>query len=499
MKRLLLSLASLGILAIGAFLVFLPAATAPTASYGATNTQNLIGGFPYFLAGSGVSSSASSITLTSLTLPQSGYEIKTSDLSSPFYITFEAGNTTKQEFASCTTVTQSPSNTTAVLSGCIRGLLPVTPYSASTTYAFSHTGGTTVIFSNPPQVYNGFYALGNVSTSTNILIFSSTTPPRFDQPGAQAGGSYIATTSELASVAYVNAVAIAGASNADETTKGVVELATGLEAASSTSLGGTAARLVLPSNIATDTPNTSTRGSKVLLSQIGGYLNQGWLDLSAIWPFTGGILSTASSTYTATTSISASNVNSRAAIFNGLAYAFPSSRGAANTTLTENGSGTLAWSAPVVARYNYATTTAIVANNNNATSTSMGIPAGTLVASSTITFYAKVTSAQGTNSSGKLLIRDISGTTLASMDIPDTTASGGFSGAVTGTIYANNSISAQIYWTSIKGILGSAASTNDQNGTASFNTANALTLVGVISSPAAVDFTLSDLFITVNP
>lgn len=332
MKRIATALASLGILALAIFAISIPTASVPAPTLGATNTQNLIGGFPYFLAGSGISSTATTLTLTSLTLPQTGYEIQTTDLSSPFYVTFEAGNTSKQEFASCTTVTQSPSNTTATLSGCVRGLLPLTPYTASSTYAFSHSGGTTVIFSNPPQVYNGFYALGNAATSTNILVFSSTTPPRYDFVGVQSNGSFIATTSELASVAYVNAVALTSAPNASTGAKGVVQLATGLQAASSTALGGTGAVLVPPASLATDTPNTLTRGSRLLMSQIGGYLNQGWLDLTsaATWAFNGTVSIAASVSFPFT--------------LNGVAYKFPTtSSTASSSVLLSDGANSLSW------------------------------------------------------------------------------------------------------------------------------------------------------------
>lgn len=312
MKRLSVALGALAIAFLGAFVVLAPTASSPAPSFGAANTNQFVGGFPYFLAGSGISSSGTSITLTSLTLPQTGYEILTSDLGSPFYVTIEPGSTGRQEFASCTTVTQNPSNTTAVLSGCTRGLLPISPYTSSGSYAFSHSGGTTLIFSNSPQFYNQFYALGNVATSSNILIFSSTTPPRYDQPGAQAAGSFIATTSEFASVAYVNAVALVSAPNASTGAKGVVQLATGLQAASSTANGSTGAALVLPASVATDTPNTATKGSKVVMSSILGFISQAWLDLTANWTFSGlltssgGLAVTASSTFSgaATTTFS---------------------------------------------------------------------------------------------------------------------------------------------------------------------------------------------------
>ncbi len=120
-------------------------------------------GATYNLAGSGISSSVTSITLQSLTIPQTGQEIVDADLSDTFYLTLEPGNRTKQEIVSCTTVTQN-SGSTATLSGCSRGLAPISPYTASTTLQFAHAGGATVIFSDPPQLFNLYSAKTNDET-----------------------------------------------------------------------------------------------------------------------------------------------------------------------------------------------------------------------------------------------------------------------------------------------------------------------------------------------
>src|SRR3990167_3910524 len=121
-------------------------------------TVNPVAGAVYYLSGSGISGSATSFTLTSLTIPQTGYELLDADFSDTFYVTLEPGSSTRQEIASCTTVAQSASDNTATISGCTRGLLPFTPFTASTTYQFAHGGGTSVIFSNPPQLYEQFPA-----------------------------------------------------------------------------------------------------------------------------------------------------------------------------------------------------------------------------------------------------------------------------------------------------------------------------------------------------
>ena len=133
-----------------------------------------VAGATYILAGSGVTGSGTSISLQTLTLPQSGYELLDADFSTTFYVTLEPGSRTRQEIASCTTVTQNADNT-ATLSNCTRGLLPISPYTASTTYQFAHAGGTSVIFSDPPQLFNEFGVLAEDETVTGEWIFGTTT------------------------------------------------------------------------------------------------------------------------------------------------------------------------------------------------------------------------------------------------------------------------------------------------------------------------------------
>lgn len=196
-----------------------------------TNTEENLGsntrlfaGFPYYLAGSGVSSSATSITLTSLTIPQTGQKIFDADLDSTFYITLEPGSRERQELVSCTTVTQNSSNGTATLSGCSRGLSPIQPYTASSTLAFAHAGGSSVVFSNPPQVYN------DILDYVNQLSLGSTTV------------------------------------SATELQEGIAELATQAEMAASTQFGGSGAALILQSLYATTTPGSAGNWIPITLS-----------------------------------------------------------------------------------------------------------------------------------------------------------------------------------------------------------------------------------------
>ncbi len=115
-------------------------------------SQLFIQGKKYKLSGSGVSSSATSIGLTSFQTPN-GTEILTANLGTTAYGTFEPG-TEREEIVSFTTVTQSSSDDTATLSGATRGLGFVSPYTTVTANKKGHAGGTIFVLSNNPQLYD---------------------------------------------------------------------------------------------------------------------------------------------------------------------------------------------------------------------------------------------------------------------------------------------------------------------------------------------------------
>lgn len=208
-----------------------------------------LGGQTYTLSGAGISSSASSINLTSLTLPQNGYKILDADLDSTFHVTIEPGNRTRQEFVDCTTATQNGGGT-ATLSGCTRGISGVYPYTASTTQAFSHSGGSTLVFSNSPNIYRDLYD-------------------------------------------YANTLSFSGAADASLTQKGVAELASGAEAAASTASGSSGV-LVIPASIATSTYNTATAANRVIVTNGSGLIDPKFVfnGVSYTFPASQGALST---------------------------------------------------------------------------------------------------------------------------------------------------------------------------------------------------------------
>lgn len=223
-----------------------------------------IAGSTYNLAGSGVSSSVTTITLQSLTIKQTGQPILTSDLrqgaSDTFYVTLEPGNNSRQEIVGCTGVTQNNGGT-ATLTGCSRGLSPLYPYAASTTLAFVHAGGSQAIFGDAPQLFNDFKT-------------------------------------------YVDSAVVSGAVDSSLTAKGIVEKAAASEAAGHAAVGSgnTTAPLVLTTDIASSTRGV---GSQVIVASTTGYLDPSYLNLALSIPGFSVVGATTTLGATSTTNIGA--------------------------------------------------------------------------------------------------------------------------------------------------------------------------------------------------
>ncbi len=90
-------------------------------------------------------------------------------------------------------------------------------------------------------------------------------------------------SSEFASVAYANCISTAGAPNASEGVKGIAQLATQIQMASSTNLGSSGASLVLQSQYATSSPGSA--GIWAVITNNAGKIAQSFLDFSQLWVF----------------------------------------------------------------------------------------------------------------------------------------------------------------------------------------------------------------------
>jgi len=381
---------------------------APTVSQPNFGSYSPTGGGTYRLQTS-VGSSDSTLTLSNFKEPVSNIPYTMSYLGSDVeYITFDP-QTTRAEFASFNTITQN-SDGTATLGGLIRGLsrTPGTPGGTgtaigcigSTTLSQAHAGQSIVILSNPPCQLAEYLPLRTTATSSAIVIFSSTTPPRYDFTGVQHNGTYIATTSEFASIDYVNQVSFAGTTNGTEAVKGIWQGATAFQDASSTILGGTGAGLLMQSRYATDTPQsgcavnfTSVKGAGCTpIASLLGVISPFYLATSTLYTYNWN----ASTTFSGPFSIAASSSVNNVFRLNSLPYVFPSVRGASSTVLTEDGTGNLKFLfSPDNVLDVSGSNLANLGNNSSSTVRTVVIPAGTLSTTTVlrITAYGKLTQA----------------------------------------------------------------------------------------------------------
>jgi hypothetical protein len=260
---------------------------------------------------------------TSMTLAR-GTDISGATLSGYICFTVDEG-TPSVEYVCGTTAG------TAVTS-LLRGIDPITGVTTITAMKKSHRLGASVKVTDYPVLGILARLLNGNDTLLNAIKY-------YAEPTWVYGTHQLVTWDKAKD--YTDSVALAGAPNADTATKGIVQLATSLQAASSTATGSTGAALVLPASMATDTPNTSTRAGKVIMSDLTGYIKQGWLNLSQAFTWAGLHIFNGGLTSNATTTIAASNVSSNALVLNALNYAFPSNRGASSTVFMEDGNGNL--------------------------------------------------------------------------------------------------------------------------------------------------------------
>lgn len=227
-------IAGIGLIAM----TFAPAFPADAASYP-------IGGQQYYLSGAGVTSSATTIPLSSLKTPD-GRAVTMSMIGAIGYGTIEPQTVAKVESITFTGISQN-GNGTASLTGVTRGIDFVYPYAASSTLRMSHSGGATFILTNTPNFYYDQFAM---PTNSNVTTWPS------------------ASTS-VATKGYVDAIAFGGLLPVASTlAQGVVQIATGAQAAASTPTGSSGAFLSLASTISTSTYNFATAGNVIPVTDL---------------------------------------------------------------------------------------------------------------------------------------------------------------------------------------------------------------------------------------
>ncbi len=249
----------------------------------------------YYLAGSGIGTTDTSITLRSFTDPFSGEEYTMSDFGDIGYATIDPG-TSKKEFISFTGISQDPNSSEATLTGVSRGLQGKYPYTASSTLAKSHSGGAKLIISNPPQHYEKYANRERNQTISGVWTFSSSSPPRYNTDSY----SFITGLSYLVNKAYVDNVATSGAADASTNTKGLVEQATLSELMSSASSGDTTAPLFVPNQYFSTSSSATT---SVVVTKSNGKINQNFWDLTEDFTWSG------EHTFNGTTTLATTTIN----------------------------------------------------------------------------------------------------------------------------------------------------------------------------------------------
>lgn len=441
------------------------------------------GGGTYRL-GQSIGISDTTIKLSSFKEPVSNIPYTMSYLNSDILYGTLSPQSSISEFISATGISQNGDGS-ATLTGVTRGLTRTPAGSnctASTTLSQSHAGQSIFILSNSPCFYAEYLPARTIATSSAVLTFGSTTPPRYDYVAAQSTGTFISTTSEFASVAYVNAIAVAGVNNATQGVKGIVQLATARQEASSTSLGSTAASNVLQAGHATDTPTTqgcsltgALSGGCIAMSALDGFLRQTWLDLTKQWTFSTAFITLASSTSATTTNLGLPALTSTILKTNAVGNVVPAVSG---TDYQKE-------------QYQAASNVDFVVNNTTSTTTMMTIPASTMTASSSITLTAMlgITGAQTCT----VRLRDGTGATITNAIV---ISAGDSVAQIQLDVYSQSSLTSQIG----RGMqVGKEIQASASETTSAINFANALVLNLVMTSSAASNCNINGWFIMVTP
>jgi len=169
-------------------------------------------GINYKLAGSGCIATATEIILSSFKLPD-GTLITMDMFGDTGYFTQEPG-TSKEENGIFTGVTQN-ANGTATLTGVVKGLKFVAPYTSDSALKLAHAGGTILIISNSAPFYNELSAKDNDEIITSQYTFTDPKIPKMDVYSAPTDDTQFATkkyVDEIASggTVSINRIVVAG-------------------------------------------------------------------------------------------------------------------------------------------------------------------------------------------------------------------------------------------------------------------------------------------------
>ena len=233
--------------------------------------------------------SAITTTATSMTLTSGTYNNGASTLASSTYafVIDEGSSNSELVLADCTSTT---------CTNMTRGLDRLTGTSTVTDLRFSHRRGASVKITDGPQLMILSRILNGIATVPNKLSYTSS--PTFT------------SGNELVTKTYVDSGVLAGAATSTESTTGIVRLATALQTASSTTSTANTPLVIQAQNATSTYGNGSTSGLKAVVTQNNGKIDQGFLDLSQSYTWSGlhTFTGTATTTFSATTSMPSLNL-----------------------------------------------------------------------------------------------------------------------------------------------------------------------------------------------
>lgn len=151
--------------------------------------------------------------------------------------TMEPGSGSLEEQISFTGITQN-TNGSATLTG-ISSVTFAYPYTKTSGLKKTHAGSTSFVISNTSGFYDGFTSKNDDETIAQTWTFTAPNYPAIDVPATLP-----TLDGQFATKKYVDGVVVAGAPNANTTTKGIVQIATQAQVDAKTIIGSTSAYLV---------------------------------------------------------------------------------------------------------------------------------------------------------------------------------------------------------------------------------------------------------------
>lgn len=231
---------------------------------------------PFALAGSGVSSGATSVIIQ-VFQDIDGNDLDMTAFGTKGFMTMEPGSSDKEEQISFTGITQN-ANGTATLTG-VKNVAFLYPYTETVGLSKSHAGGTTLVVSNTSGFYNGLTNKDDTETITQEWTFPSAEAdrPKLDADVDAVG---LATLIDFGQLARSMA---SGAVNASEVVNGIVQLATNAQMGTATSVGSTGARLLPPNDELKKTSAGAADENKIPVLGSTGALDHGFIDATGTW------------------------------------------------------------------------------------------------------------------------------------------------------------------------------------------------------------------------